>query len=156
MIRLEDERRFDCAPAALLALYMDPAFQERRSVHLGALEARCARRGDVLSLEETRDTGWAPHVWRSRMTTRWDVERLAARWTLERLEGPGDASAEGELSIAARGEGACLLRLTGTLRVRVPLLGGMIERLARRALVAERGREAAFVRAALRERAAPQ
>ena len=71
-----------------------------------------------------------------------------ARWTLERVAGPGDASAEGEIVIEPDGSGA-RLRLTGTLEVRVRVLGPMIERLARRALRAEREREAAFLRAAL-------
>jgi len=147
MIRLEDTRRFDAPPEALLALLMDPRFQERRSAHLGTAAARCTRRGDALVLEETRDTGFG-EPWRSRLTTRWDVATRRARWTLERVAGPGDASAEGDLAIEPDGSGS-RLRLTGTLEVRVRVLGPMIERLARRALRAEREREAAFLRAAL-------
>ena len=141
-VRLHDERRYAVTPARLAAMWRDPAFQEARSAHLGTLAARCAVEGDTVVLEETRDTGWPPHLYVTRMTTRW--EGLRARWTIERLAGPGDARATGSLEIRPAPAGASLT-LEGTLEVRVPILGGLIERLARRALVGERDREAAFV-----------
>lgn len=144
-IRLHDERRYPLAPDALVALWKDPAFQEARSAHLGTLAARCIVEADVVVLEETRDTGWRPHVYVTRLTTRWAGRR--ATWTLERLAGPGDARAEGTVEVREGAERAtAVLVLDGRLEVRVPLLGPMIERLARRGLVAEKDREAAFVR----------
>lgn len=151
-VRLHDERRYAIAPARLAAIWRDPAFQEARSAHLGTLAARCIVEGDDVVLEETRDTGWPPHVYVTRLTTRWDG--LCARWTLERLAGPGDAHASGSLVIRPAAEGASLT-LEGTLEVRVPVLSRLIERLARRALVAERDREARFVEAWIATRGEP-
>lgn len=142
-IRLHDERRYPLAPDALVALWKDPAFQEARSAHLGTLAARCTVDGDVVVLEETRDTGWRPHVYVTRLTTRWDGDR--ASWTLERLAGPGEARAEGTVEIRGADQGA-VFALEGTLEVRAAVLGPMIERLARRGLIAEKAREERFVR----------
>ncbi len=142
-IRLHDEQRYPCAPADLAALWQDPAFQEAMSADLGTLERSCTGEDGAVVLVEKRDTGWRPHVYVTRLVTRWDG--LDARWTLTRLAGPGDASAEGTLAIRADGAGARFV-LEGLLTVRVPLLGPAIERLARRALTASRRREAAFAR----------
>ncbi|MCB9594294.1 MAG: DUF2505 family protein [Sandaracinaceae bacterium] len=140
--RLHDERRFDVPPERLVALWKDGDFQLARSAHLGTLEARCAVDGDTVVLEETRDTGWKPHVYVTRLTTRW--EGLRAEWTLERLAGPGEASASGTVVVSPAASGSRFV-FDGTLEVRVPVLGRLIERVARRALIAEKDREAAFV-----------
>lgn len=152
--RLRDERSFDTSAQTLFALWTDPAFQEARSKHLGTLEARCRRRAEggrvVVELDEVRDTGWRPHLFESRHTVRWDPETLTGRWTLVQTGGPGDAGAEGRIEIRDEGPARCRLVLEGTLTIRVPLLGAMIERLAVRALRAEREKEARFVAARLR------
>jgi len=140
--RLHDVRRYPIDADGLVALYKNPEFQLARSRALGTLEATCTREGDVVVLEETRDTGWKPHVYVTRLTTRWDGRR--ATWTLERVSGPGDAAAEGTLVVEPRGTGSTLT-LDGTLEVRVPVLGRMIERLARRGLTAEKDVEAKFI-----------
>ncbi|MCA9605617.1 MAG: DUF2505 family protein [Myxococcales bacterium] len=142
-IRLHDERRYPLARDALVALWKDPVFQEARSRHLGTLDVKCVVDGDVVVLEETRDTGWRPHVYVTRLTTRWDGH--GATWTLERLAGPGEASAAGTIEVRSA-RAACTFVLEGTLEVRVPVLGRMIERLARRGLVVEKDREERFVR----------
>jgi len=140
--RLHDVRRYELDADRLVALYKDPEFQLARSRALGTLEATCEREGDVVVLEETRDTGFKPHLYVTRLTTRWDGRR--ATWELTRVSGPGDAAAEGTLLVEPRGKGSTLT-LEGTLEVRVPLLGRMIERLARRGLTAEKDVEAKFV-----------
>lgn len=142
-IHLHDEQRFPCAPADLAALWQDPVFQEAMSADLGTLARRCTIEDGAVVLVESRDTGWRPHLYVTRLVTRWDG--LDARWTLTRLEGPGDASAEGTFAIRAAPEGAGLV-LDGTLTVHVPLLGPAIERFARGALSKARRREAAFAR----------
>ena len=150
--RLHDERAFDASAEALFALLTDPEFQRERSRHLGTLEARCERRDDplVLVLDEVRDTGWRPHLFESRHTTRWDAATRTAEWELRQTGGPGDARASGTLRIVDAGPSRCRLVLDGRLEVRVRLLGPMIERLAVPAFRAERKMEAAFVAEALR------
>lgn len=141
--RLHDERRFEVDPDELVGLWKTPAFQLARSRALGTLEATCVCEGDTVIVEETRDTGWKPHLYETRLTTRWAGRE--AKWELVRLAGPGDAGAHGTLVVRPTRSGARLV-LEGRLEVRVPVLGGLIERLARRALSAEREVEARFVK----------
>lgn len=140
--RLHDVRRYALDADALVELYKDPEFQLARSRALGTLEATCTREGDVVVLEETRDTGFKPHLYVTRLTTHWDGRR--ATWELARVSGPGDAAAQGTIVVEPRGRGSTLV-LDGTLEVRVPLLGRMIERLARRGLTSEKDVEAKFI-----------
>lgn len=152
-VRLRDERSFDASAARLFALLTDPRFQEARSAHLGTLEARARRWREggalVVALDEVRDTGWRPHLFESRHTVRWDPAARTGRWTLVQTGGPGEAGAAGRIAIRDEGPGRCRLALEGTLHVRVPVLGPMIERIAARALRAERAKEARFVAARL-------
>lgn len=151
--RLYDERAFEVPPDALFALLTDPAFQEARSRHLGTLRARCTREDDgdavVMILDEVRATGWEPHRFESRRTTRWDPIARTATWTLAQTGGPGDTAAEGRVTIREDGPGRCRLVLEGTLRVRVPVIGSMIERVAARAFRGERAEEGRFITRAL-------
>ena len=141
-VSIDDERTYLCDPATLLATFKDPAFQRARSAHLGTLAPVCERNGDTLVLTETRNTGFGPHVYVTRLTTRWTG--MEARWELERQQGPGDASAKGTLRIEPARAGSRLI-LEGVLEIRVPIVSGLIERLARRGLVEVRAREARFV-----------
>lgn len=154
-VAIGDERPFAVTPDELYALFVDRAFQEARSAHLGTLSRSCTveARGDevVVVLDEVRDTGWKPHLFESRRTTVWDESRRHARWTLTQTGGPGDASASGTVTLLDD-PGGCRRRLEGTLEVRVRFLGRMIEGVARRALRGEHDKEAAFIRSAIAER----
>jgi hypothetical protein len=156
MVRLHDERTYDATVLELFELLTDPAFQEARSRHVGTIDARCARREEgalvVVSLEETRETGFGGQLYRTCFVARWDRAVRRASWTLSRLEGPGDASASGTLRIDALGERRSRLSFEGELEVRVRFFGAAIEQVAKRALGLARAKEARFIEQALRER----
>ena len=151
-VRLRDERSYPASPARVFALLADPAYQERRSRHFGTLEAHASSVQEggaiVLALEEARDTGWPPHVFESRHTTRWDPATFRGDWELVQTGGPGHARACGTIVIAPSGSGA-LVTVEGLLIIRVPLFARIIEHLARRAITAHRDREAGFLAHAL-------
>jgi hypothetical protein len=155
-VHLHDERTFDAPAAALFELMIDPAFQEARSRHLGTRAARCQRSDEgaatVIALDETRDTGFAQHAYRTLFLARWDREAMRARWELRRIEGPGDAQAHGTIEIDALGADRSRLIMDGELEVRVRFFGVAIERVAKSALGIARAKEARFIASELARR----
>jgi hypothetical protein len=149
--RFSAEETFDAPCAALFALLTDPAFQEDKARALGALAATCTRADApggavVLTLVETRTPSWLAGESRTSFVTRWDPAALTGRWTLVVHGQEARSRSSGTSRIADAGAGRSRLHVGGEIEVRVPLLGGAIERKVVAGITAGQVREAALIR----------
>lgn len=152
------EARYSASAGALIELYADPTFHEEKARHMGFARANAVRRTEddgtlVLSLQTMRPASWAPGGKdSSTFTLRMHPDTGEGSW--ERVQhGFEDRSdARGTQRILATDDGGCIVEVEGRLEVKVPMLGGMIEKKIVAAMESESTREADFVRAQLERR----
>jgi hypothetical protein len=140
MQTFDDEQRYTQSVDAVLAKYTDPAFLQRKYETLG--------RQDIRLLENIRDAKrvrlrfaysdavdmkvpdfarrFLPERQQIEQTTEWDLASRTGRLHVDAKGSP--ATLDAVMQLAAVGKG-CANRITWTVSVSVPLLGGKLEKL---------------------------
>lgn len=150
--------RFDVPARALFELYGETRFQEEKALAMGALSARATRSelpsGTVqMVLEMTRPRhGGGGGEEQAVMTMDLDPQTFGSQWKQVVKGQESRARVEGTSSVQALDEHRCELRVDGTIEIKVPLLGRMIERKIVDAIERDAHKETSFIEAALRER----
>ncbi len=156
--RFETRSTYEAPAAALIELYSDPAFHEAKARAMGATRARCTRSQDadgtvVVTLQTMRPARWAPGGKdRSTFILRIDTADGAGAWERIQRGFEDKARARGTTRIVTAGAGRSTVEVEGEIEIRVPLVGGALERRIVAGLDHETEREAAFVRSQLTRR----
>lgn len=150
---------FDVSARVLFELYGNTEFQEDKAIHMGALSASATRgRREDGRIEMTIDMLRPKHGGggeeRSTMSMVLDPRTFGSTWRQVVHGYETRAKVEGTSTVEAEGEAKCALTIDGTIEIRIPLLGRMIERKIVAAIERDVGKEAGFIRRALEARAA--
>jgi hypothetical protein len=149
------EERYEASASALIELYSDPRFHEDKAKHMGFARAHAVRREQPdgtleLSIQTMRPASWAPGGKdSSTFTLRIDPTTGDGTWDRVQHGFEDKADARGTQRIVADGDRASLVQVEGRLDIKIPMLGGMIEKKIIAAMESESEREADFVRSRL-------
>ena len=151
----ETSSDFDCSAEDLFALHADPEFQRAKALALGAHSATCEVEATTdrevrLRLESSRDGfgGRGREVATMRMTL--DRETRGSSWTQTVQGYERRASVQGVSVVSELPGGRARLTVSGTIDIRIPLVGRVIEGKILGAIQKIADREAAFIRERLR------
>ncbi len=149
--------QFDVSARVLFELYGDTTFQEDKAVHMGALSATATRReredGRVeMTIEMLRPKHGGGGEERATMTMVLDPRTFGSTWKQVVHGYEERARVEGTSTVRAEGEQRCSLTIDGTIEIRIPLLGRMIERKIVDAIERDVGKEEGFIRRTLQQR----
>ncbi len=146
---------FDCSADDLFSLHADPEFQSAKALALGAHTATCeiesATDTEVrLRLETAREGfgGRGKEVATMRMTL--DRETRGSTWSQTVQGYERRASVEGVSVVSEVEGGGARLTVSGTINIRIPLVGRVIEGKILGAIQKIADRETAFIRDRLR------
>lgn len=146
---------FDCSADTLFDLFADVAFQEARAVALGATQARCvveSKADDevVVRVEATRASYGGRGEERSVMRMWLDRRTRGSRWTQTVIGYEDRASVEGTSDVEEVDGARARLVVKGTIAIRIPVIGRVIESKIVGAIDRLAAKEAEFIRGRLR------
>lgn len=149
---------FDCSADFLFELFADVAFQEARALALGATQARCVIESEsagevVVRVEATRASYGGRGEERSIMRMWLDRRTRGSRWTQTVVGYEDRASVEGTSDVEDLGGSRARLVVKGTIAIRIPVLGRVIESKIVGAIDRLAATEAEFIRGRLRDEA---
>lgn len=147
----ETRAEFGCSAAQLFSLYADPAFQEGRARALGAHTATCAVTSEteaeiVVRLEATRPSFSGRGDESSVMSMTLDRATRGSCWTQTVRGYESRARVEGTSQVVELGPARAELIVRGSIEIRIPIVGRVIESKIVGAMDKLAAREAEYIR----------
>jgi len=153
--RFSSKSCFDVPAPALFELYADTSFQEAKAVHMGARSASATRaeRPDgklevTVTMVRPRHGGGDTDE-HATMTMLLDPKTLGSTWRQVVRGYERRARVEGTSCVRAMGAERCELTVEGSIEIKIPLLGRLIERKIVEAIERSVDQEAGFIQRVL-------
>jgi len=153
----EKSSEFACSADELFALYADPEFQRSKAIALGATAAACVieqatKEYVVIRLETTRPSFGGRREEFATMRMELDRVTRGSSWIQTVRGHERRARVEGTSTVSELSGNRARLTVEGSIDIRIPLFGRIIEGKILGAIEGIADREAAFIRAQLAAR----
>jgi uncharacterized protein YndB with AHSA1/START domain len=145
---------YDVSPRRLFELLTDPEFLERKAKHFGADEAQVTRSEEadgtvVVTTVTKKPAHWGSGIDHAEMTLRMHPETLEGTWAHRQIGMEDKSKAEGTCRIEGEGDRSSY-HSSGSIEIRIPVLGRMIEKRIKAGIEEGTQKEAAYIRDTLR------
>ena len=149
--RFNIRKTYPISREKLFEWFTDPKYHEEKSLYSGSLSAVCTRTVEadgtiVIKLMESMKPFFGKGPEKGTYTGRWNPKSFTENWTYVPQGQEERVKAAGSSQIVALSDGECAQISMGEIEIKVPLIGGLIEKKVSKMIEEGIHKEEEFIR----------